>query len=51
MKQHRATERNARKNRPPSETKMMTMTVEWCPGGGGGGGVGRICGGGGGNRG
>lgn len=54
-KQKRATERNARKNNPPSETKMKMMTV-WCPGvggcGGGGekgwGGDGIICGGGGG---
>lgn len=36
MKQHRATERNARKNRPPSETNTITITVEWCPGAGGG---------------
>ena len=39
MKQQRATERNARKNRPPSETKTTIITVEWCPGVGGGGGI------------
>lgn len=35
MKQHRTTERNARKNGPPSETKTTTIIVEWCPEGGG----------------
>lgn len=44
----RAAKRNARKRKPPSETKTMIMTVEWCSGDGGG--VGMICGGGGGEK-
>lgn len=48
MKLQRATERNARKNNPPSETKTMIMTLEFPPEGGGG--LGMTCGGGGGGE-